>query len=566
MLDSEDLRDQLYSLDSDLWYESVLQVFNLLCFHVELKNVWSAEEYIYGMAGAAKKIKRSDRKSILYCDEIAEYYYKKRNKDNSLYVFRISGDKRERNEIAYELTKAFRKTYGINIILGFVNGKEIAFTGTYKDKSNTLSVIISEWYGYDTEQEIINLLLETEFNPYSRYLKSIAREYVQYPESNMYLLFECNPITYEVVVKSPIDGSNLYIEKVDKEETLAQNMSYYKEKYGDDYFLDDNTVKIDIDNSFISDEDEEFEWTMLELELLEENDNAEDVKISHLEDEDSDYQDYDESYYNLNPEQMLELIKRGVKTDSLDFENSNEKNNINIGSSSIDRILATELVETKEDEAEIEALIDSLYITENEKECERLIDDYAKKRSITEKLLIRIVEEIRDEDLIEYTLRNHFIAYASEGLLVSIIKSYLSDELIEYTFDNHINGVISNKTLKYIVKYNEEIFRYLVRSQKKLIVNLDLLMDMVKYSYEEDDITYVLKERFKGQINEKFLTALIDHYYDNKYIETIFKQYYVGKVSLEFIERVKYENYRKDFLNYLATMCTDEEKALSLLK
>ena len=147
---------------------------------------------------------------------------------------------------------------------------------------------------------------------YSDYLWSISRPYIKYLESTMYLIFECGSIeTYESFA-SDSDGNEVVpVTKIDRDETLKSNMAYYYEMYGNDYFFDESEIEDDIIDVF--DEDEaEFEWTMLEMNLAKEN----------IED-DEYYDDFDESgehnidmddefveISGMNPEEMLKYIRR----------------------------------------------------------------------------------------------------------------------------------------------------------------------------------------------------------------------------------------------------------------
>ena len=130
-----------------------------------------------------------------------------------------------------------------------------ASVGTAVDKWKRSEVIISDWYGEGTDREIMNRILEIDFSLFSHenlgkfygdYLWAIARPYVKYRESKMYLIFGCGYIeTYESFASDPDGEGFMPVTKVDREETLRVNSAYYPDLYGDDYFLDESAIEDD---------------------------------------------------------------------------------------------------------------------------------------------------------------------------------------------------------------------------------------------------------------------------------------------------------------------------------
>ncbi len=125
----------------------------------------------------------------------------------------------------------------------------------------------------------------------------------------MFLIFGCdNLITHEELVPNQDGDDMILATKVDREETLRVNANYYPDIYGDDYFIDDSDIEIETLDAFEDEDDIEFEWTMLEMELAAEAEDEEDEFEDEGEDEFYD-DEYDEELNGMNPEEMLKYIR-----------------------------------------------------------------------------------------------------------------------------------------------------------------------------------------------------------------------------------------------------------------
>lgn len=316
----EDLKNELYALDSSRWSDNLGSLLELLSFPVRLNCTCNRNEFLYEYSGKLNLMSAKDRKILSDCDEIAEYKMEKRYKQIKIFAVNLSGNTKLRNEKLYDIFNVFVKLYGRFTMLLAVSNGEVSFVGLNVDRKKRAEVVISDWFGYNDENEKIEKLCEIDFSLfeskylsrlYNAYLWSIAREYVRYPESNMYLIFGCdNPITYEAYVEAPNLDELVLTMRVDREKTIAANACHYLELYGWDYFVDDRVVKIEDEDYVLDEDDSEFEWTMLEMELAaeaeEEQENDEDEFYSDLEECDDD--DYDNGLIGLNPEEMLDYI------------------------------------------------------------------------------------------------------------------------------------------------------------------------------------------------------------------------------------------------------------------
>ena len=71
--------------------------------------------------------------------------------------------------------------------------------------------------------------------------------------------------------------------------------------------MDDSDIEIDLIEKLEVENDIEFEWTMLEMELAAESEEA-DEKFEDEENEEF-YDDYYEKLNGMNPEEMLKFIR-----------------------------------------------------------------------------------------------------------------------------------------------------------------------------------------------------------------------------------------------------------------
>lgn len=315
----EDLKNELYTLDSSQWSVNLENILRMLSFPVHLIYTCNKDEFIYEYSGKLSSLNGKDRRILSDCDEIAEYKLERRYKKIHIFSIRISGNKKLRNEKIYDIYKLFVRLYGRFTILVAVFDGEMSFVGLNVDNQKHAEVIISEWFGYNNECEKINKMIEIDFSLfrsrylghlYQEYVSAIAREYIKYPESKMYLIYGCdNPITYEFYAETDHSDEEVRITAIDREETLKLNSRYFPSMYDWDYFVDDRNIEIEVDDFVIEEDDSEFEWTMLEMELAaeeaEEN-YTDNEKLNFNNEEDNDY---DEELIGLNPEEMLDYIR-----------------------------------------------------------------------------------------------------------------------------------------------------------------------------------------------------------------------------------------------------------------
>ena len=320
MIDLEDLLDELYTFDNSCWHESVFNVLNILSFPISFEYVCQWEEFLYVRSNKNRMVSPNDKMDLAKCKAIASYSLGKRFRHIKLFAVYIEESVKTRNDTVYEITKLFRKLYGRFTILVFVNADEMAFSGTAINYNRKTEVILSEWFGYYKDSKINEEMLQVDFSlfsgrslneVYNNYLWAIARPYVKYRESKMYLIFEYgNPVTYEVFVPNQEgDGTTLAI-RVDREETFRINSEYYPEIYGDDYYIDDDNVEVESLDLLEDEDDIEYEWTMLEMELAAEAEEETDEDYFDDEDGDDSFDiDYDEELIGMNPEEMLNYIR-----------------------------------------------------------------------------------------------------------------------------------------------------------------------------------------------------------------------------------------------------------------
>ncbi len=305
----EDLKNELYALDNSRWYDNLAAILEILHFPHQINYVCEIDEFLYDRSGKLKRIGYNDRQNLNDCLFVAEYGKHRSSRGARLFGIKISGNRKLRNEKVYHIYRLFVKMYGSATIVVFVDSEEIAFAGMGFNMQNHAEMILSEWFSYADDYEKLNKLAEIDFSmSMGEYIWSISREYVRYRESKMYLLFGCeNPITYDALVDVPGSVEPVWITKVDREETIQVNSEHYPRKYEWDYFVDDRDVEIETED-FMADEDEvDFEWTMLEMELASEVE-AEDTYYGEDEEE-FIAEEYDEELSGLNPEEMLKYIR-----------------------------------------------------------------------------------------------------------------------------------------------------------------------------------------------------------------------------------------------------------------
>ena len=313
----EDIKNELYNLDSSQWSVDLANFLELLSFPVHLEYTCNRDEFLYEYSGKLSAISEKDKNVLSDCNEIAEYRMERKFKKIHMFGVSLSGNSKLRNEKIYDVYKVLVKLYGRFTMLAVVFNGEMSFVGLNVNQKKHAEVIISEWFGFYDDDEKLEKLLEIDFSLfnsrylerlYNKYIWAISREYIRHSESRMYLIYGLeNPITYEVYVETPNSDEPVFTTRVDREETLAMNSRYLQDLYEWDYFIDDRNIEIE-EEITIDEDDAEFEWTMLEMELAAEvDDEEEDDEENYFETDEYD-DDYDEELIGLNPEEMLDYI------------------------------------------------------------------------------------------------------------------------------------------------------------------------------------------------------------------------------------------------------------------
>lgn len=317
----DDFIDEFYAFDINNWADSIETLLQMLNFPVQLEYTCEWREYLYERSDRLRYFGTDDRKLLSECQEIAMFRMGGRFRKLKMISVMLTGNPRLRNEKVYDIYKLFRKIYGRYILFVACFDRDIAFVGTAVDKWKKSEVIISDWFGENTDREIMSRILEVDFalfsydnvgKLYGDYLWAISRPYIKYRESKMYLIFESGYIeTYETFAADPDGNGIIPVTKVDREETLRINASYYPELYGYDYFIDESEIEDDT-LDILDEDDAEFEWTMLEMELAKEVVDEDDDYDDDFEDED-EYDPESEGEYDeisgMNPEEMLKYIR-----------------------------------------------------------------------------------------------------------------------------------------------------------------------------------------------------------------------------------------------------------------
>lgn len=314
----EDLKNELYKLDSSYWSVNIEELLEVLSFPVKLHYTCKRDKFLYEYCGKLNLMSATDRRTLLDCEEVAEYKMEKRYKQIKFFAVKISGNDKLRDEKLYDIFNVFVKLYGRFTMFLAVSNERVCFAGVNVDEKKRAEVIISDWFGYDDDNEKIEKLCEIDFSTfdskylvqlYRAYLWSISREYVKHPESKMYLIYGCdNPIIHEVYVENPNTNEKMLTTRVDREETLMLNSRYYLEVYGWDYFIDDKDAEIEDEESVFDEAAVEFEWTMLEMELATEAEEKPEDEL-YFNSEEDEAEKYDNEFIDMNPEEMLDYIR-----------------------------------------------------------------------------------------------------------------------------------------------------------------------------------------------------------------------------------------------------------------
>ncbi len=315
----DDFIDEFYAFDVNNWADSIENLLQMLNYPVQLEYTCEWREFLYERSERLRYYEACDRKILSECQEIAVFRMEGRFHKLKMISVMLTGNSRLRNEKVYEIYKLFRKIYGRYVLFVACFDRDIAFVGATVDKWKRSEVIISDWFGENVDRDIMSRILEADFalfsteniaKLYGDYLWTISRPYIKYRESKMYLIYESGHVeTYETFTSDPDSNEIIPVTKVDREATLRLRASYYPDLYGDDYFIDESEVE---DNTLdILDEDEaEFEWTMLEMELAKEVDEEDDYDDDEGSILVSDTEDGMNEIKGMNPEEMLYFIQK----------------------------------------------------------------------------------------------------------------------------------------------------------------------------------------------------------------------------------------------------------------
>ena len=312
----DDFIGEFHILDINNWANSLENVLHMLNFPVQVEYVCEWKSFLYEKSDCSRYFSTADRKILAECQEIAMFSMNGHFRKLKMISVLLTGNPYLRNEKAYDIYKLFRRVYGRHILFVVCFNQDIAFVGTVVNEWKKWEVIISDWFGERTDREILSRILEIDFSLFSSdsfgklyedYLWAIARPYVRYRESKIYLIYGCEDVeAYESLVVD-WDGTMVPITKIDREETHRVNSAYYLDLYGDDYFLDELSTEDEI-LDILDEDDAEFEWTILEMELAKEDVMDED----DFEDEDEYDQGEEaerEDISRMNPEEMLKFIR-----------------------------------------------------------------------------------------------------------------------------------------------------------------------------------------------------------------------------------------------------------------
>lgn len=317
----DDFIDELYAFDINNWADSLEKILQMLNFPVKIDYCCGWKEFLYERTGRLRYFAGDDRKTLTECREIAVFRLGGNFRKLNFIAVRFTGNLCTRNETVYDVYRLFRKIYGRYVLFVACYGRDIAFAGTSIDQQKNSEVIISDWFGENVNREIMNRILEIDFSLFSYtnlselykdYIWAIARPYVKYRESKMYMIFECGQAEfYEAFAADPDSDEVIPMIKVDREETYKINAAYYPDIYGDDYFIDESGTEDDTPD-MLNEDDAEFEWTMLEMELATEdieNDDYDEELDSSDGEYDLEYEDDYDELSGMNPEEMLIYIR-----------------------------------------------------------------------------------------------------------------------------------------------------------------------------------------------------------------------------------------------------------------
>ncbi|MDE7308452.1 MAG: hypothetical protein K2N61_07285 [Lachnospiraceae bacterium] len=307
----EILRDKLYALNNECFDSDIIEILECLNFVVNpIKYRGMIKEFLYGYLDKTLSLNSNERKCLSAVEFMS--YTELSSELPLCFVLLDEQGGSYRNDLSCKITKFFMRAFQRKPICCFWTGEKLQFTGVQYDGINkTSDVIISEWFSFENFEAKGDALVEIDASTYNcksrnlfyaDYLYSICRVYDKYPETKMYWTYGCTEMAFLSGMDELIDD----YDRIDREATCAINRKYYSELYQDDYYP--LIINEDDEFDFIEDIDDEFEWTMLELELEQDEIDVDDYE---------DYENYDEfididdsqDIIKMNPAEMLAYIQ-----------------------------------------------------------------------------------------------------------------------------------------------------------------------------------------------------------------------------------------------------------------
>ena len=282
------------------WREEAISetIENFLYFSVQNKVHFNNQEMEY--------LKQIDTASFLchleQCDILNNSYG-----DDTIVILAVdlNSSYRDRSEDAYYITKILNKTYNGFVVILFKLADFIVLC-TCVDDGNT--VCMSKWFNINQAdiEELFELIpacypfitgAGTIKDLYEELSFGISREYIKYPESYEYIAYQCIPN-----IEIDINIGDTFITKQQINDFAEQSKNYYRDIYDYDFVV--------IDNTFAVMEEEDDEWTLLELDnfVLPDAEIEQDEEFDEDDIEDQfDYSDIDEETLN-DPVKLLKWL------------------------------------------------------------------------------------------------------------------------------------------------------------------------------------------------------------------------------------------------------------------
>lgn len=209
--------------------------------------------------------------------------------------------KYDRSESSYYITQVLNKLFNDYVFIIFKHQDNIEFC-SYVDGL----VCMSDWFKTSklTYNQIHTILKISPayiigVNNIKEYYEEISfafsREYIKRPESYEYMVYECFPTITDDIIEETVSKTAI-------NEFAQKSKHYYFEIYGDDYVI--------IDESFIVMEDNDEDWTLIELNNFIPKEAQEEFNIEYFNDDslDLDYSKIDENILS-DPVKLLELVE-----------------------------------------------------------------------------------------------------------------------------------------------------------------------------------------------------------------------------------------------------------------